>query len=99
MIGLQLRTELGEIVTRGTSGGVHWSEALSQIDQQRFPCLGGLLPYADTVFNERQVGKLLLEVADRSVRDIVGEEAASEIEVLCRQVEEGSHLYLWFVGD
>ncbi|GAA2531788.1 hypothetical protein [Winogradskya humida] len=99
MIGLQVRSELGEIVTHGSSRGIPWSDALAQIDQARFPCLGGLLPYADTAFNERQVGRLLLEVADQSVRDMVGEETASEIEVLCRQVEQGSHLYLWFIGD
>lgn len=99
MINLQVRTEGGEIVTRGSARGINWSEALSQISQERFPCLSGLLPYADTMFNSRQAERLRLELASQSVRDILGEDTASEIEVFCRQVENGSHLYLWFLGD
>ncbi len=99
MINMQVRSEGGEIVTRGSTPGIDWSDALAQIDREKFPCLGGLLPYADAMFNERQVEGLRIEVASQSVRDILGQETASEIETLCRQVENGSHLYLWFVGD
>jgi hypothetical protein len=98
MIHLQVRGEGGAIVTRG-SCGLNWSEALGQVDPGRFPLLSSLLPYADTMFNSRQAERLRREVSDQSVRDIVGDDAASEIERLCRQVEDGSHLYLWFLGD
>ena len=98
MIDLQVRTELGEIVARG-SKGVDWSQALGEVDQEKFPLLGSLLPYADTMFNSRQVERLRLEVSSNSVRDIVGAGVASEIERLCLQVKSGQHLYLWFVGD
>jgi hypothetical protein len=99
MINMQVRSEGGEIVTRGSTRGIRWSEGLAQIDRERFPCLGGLVPYADTMFNERQVERLRVEVASQSVREILGDEIASEIESLCRQVENGSNLYLWFLGD
>lgn len=99
MINMQVRSEGGEIVTRGSTAGICWSDALAQIDREKFPCLGGLLPYADTMFNGRQVERLRMEVASQSVREILGEETAVEIETLCQQVENGSHLYLWFLGD
>jgi hypothetical protein len=99
MINMQVRSGGGEIVTRGSTPGIPWSDALAQIDRETFPCLGGLLPYADTMFNERQVERLRVEVVSQSVRDILGEETAAEIEALCRQVENGSNLYLWFLGD
>ncbi|GAA3624760.1 hypothetical protein GCM10022223_47300 [Kineosporia mesophila] len=99
MINMQIRSEGGEIVTRGSTPGIRWSDALAQIDREKFPCLAGLLPYADTMFNGRQVERLRMEVESQSVRDILGEENASEIETLCRRVENSSHLYLWFLGD
>lgn len=98
MIDMQVRTEAGDIVARGTRG-LEWTDALQNVDSVRFPCLSGLLPYADTVFNSRQAERLRLEASSHSARIILGEAAALEIEKLCTQVENGSHLYLWFVGD
>jgi len=98
MIDLQVRTETGEIVAHG-SCGVPWTDALGQLDQGSYPCLGGLLPYADTIFNARQVGMLAREVSSPAAREVLGEAAAAEIERLGRQVVSGSHLYLWFLGD
>ncbi|MFG3025887.1 hypothetical protein ACGFZQ_46640 [Streptomyces sp. NPDC048254] len=36
---------------------------------------------------------------DRSVQELLGQDAAAEIEGLCQRVERGSPLYLWFLGD
>lgn len=98
MINAQVRTESGEIVLRG-SCRLDWVKTVQRIDEDRFPFLGSLLPYADTMFNSRQVERLRREIADRSVREIIGQNPAAEIERLCMQVVNGSHLYLWFLGD
>ncbi|MFJ5850146.1 hypothetical protein [Streptomyces sp. NPDC092903] len=98
MINAQVRTEGGEIVLRG-SCGLDWMETVQRIDEDKFPFLSSLLPYADTMFNSGQVERLRREIAHQSVREIIGQESAAEIETLCLQVENGSHLYLWFLGD
>lgn len=98
MITMQVRGETGDIVARG-SFGLDWMTALRHVDADRFPFLGSLLPYADAMFNSRQTVRLRQEIADESVRELLGSEAASEIERLCQQVESGQHLYLWFLGD
>ncbi|WP_173523131.1 hypothetical protein [Nonomuraea antri] len=98
MIDAQVRTEKGEVVLRG-SRGLDWIETLRHLDEDKFPFLGSLLPFADTMFNSRQATRLRREVAHPSVREILGHESATEIERLCLHVEQGSHLYLWFLGD
>lgn len=98
MINVQVRSGSGEIVRRG-GVRIDWLETIQHVDESEFPFLAGLLPYADTMFNSRQASWLRQEVSDRSVREILGHESAAAIEELCRQVESGSHLYLWFVGD
>jgi hypothetical protein len=95
---MQVRRESGEVVIHGLNG-IRWSEALARLDPENFPCLSGLLPYADTIFNERQTERLRRELSDQHVRTVIGEDAAVEAERLSREVEKGSHLYLWFVGD
>lgn len=98
MIDMQVRDENGEVVAHG-SAGVTWSEALGELDPKEFPYLSSLLPYADTVFNARQAARLRREVSEQSIRNTIGNSAAVEVDRLCREVENGSHLYLWFVGD
>ncbi|PAZ13714.1 hypothetical protein CLM62_22845 [Streptomyces sp. SA15] len=98
MINLQVRSENGDIVSSG-SCGLEWTESLGRIDADEFPFLGSLLPYADTMFNSRQTERLRREIAHQSVRELLGPDTVAEIERLCLQVEEGSHLYLWFLGD
>ncbi|MET9670631.1 hypothetical protein ABZY19_35610 [Streptomyces sp. NPDC006475] len=98
MINSQVRTESGEIVLRG-SCGLDWMETVQRIDEDKFPFMGSLLPYADTMFNSRQAARLRREVANHSVREIIGQDSVAEIERLCLRVENGPHLYLWFVGD
>ncbi|MFF0261686.1 hypothetical protein ACFYR2_23025 [Streptomyces microflavus] len=98
MINTQVRTETGEIVLRG-SCMLDWMKTVQHIDEDEFPFLGSLLPYADTMFNSRQAERLRREMASQSVRAIIGQDSAAEIESLCLRVENGSHLYLWFLGD
>lgn len=73
--------------------------SLQKIDDEEFPFLGGILPYADTIFNSRQTERLRREIASHRIGEVLGKDSVAEIERLCLQVEHGSHLYLWFVGD
>lgn len=98
MINIQVRGETGDIVMRGSSG-LDWTKTLQYVDADRFPFLGSLLPFADTMFNSRQTVRLRQEIADQSMRELLGYDSVAEIERLCLQVESGSHLYLWFLGD
>lgn len=98
MINLQVRTEAGEIVSR-SSHGMEWTTALQDVDEDMFPFLGSLLPYADTIFNSRQTERLRREIASQFICEILGQDLVMEIERLCLQVENGMHLYLWFLGD
>lgn len=98
MINLQVRTGSGEIVLHGSSR-LDWMATLQHIDEGEFPFLGSLLPYNDTMFNSRQTVMLRREIANPSIRELLGRDSVAEIERLCLQVENGSHLYLWFLGD
>jgi hypothetical protein len=97
MINIQVRGERGNVIERSECR-LNWSD-VQHIDQERFPYLGSLVPYADTMFNTRQISRILLELEDGHIGEVLGEEAVVEIGRLCRCVESGSHLYLWFLGD
>ncbi|MFF3175694.1 hypothetical protein ACFVQ0_24045 [Streptomyces sp. NPDC057900] len=97
MINLQVRSEDGTIAVRARHGVV-WGPELAHLDQSVFPMLGHLLPYADTVFNSRQVTTLLAEVP-RLPPGVVTDEFSRELLDLGRTVLDGQHLYLWFLGD
>ncbi len=49
MINLQIRDEKFRVLRRG-SPGIDWSVA-EKLDENSYPMLGGLLPFADTMFN------------------------------------------------
>ena len=97
MIDIQVRGERGEVVVHG-SYAVDWERA-QHIDQDAFPYLGSLLPYADAMFNARQIVKLRQELESRQIRELFSEGLIGEIERLCRRAESEPHLYLWFLGD
>ncbi|MFB7030506.1 MULTISPECIES: hypothetical protein [unclassified Streptomyces] len=61
MINPEVRSETGTVGARAKHGVV-WGPELAGLDQSVFAMLGHLLPYADTVFNSRQVVTLLAEV-------------------------------------
>lgn len=74
-------------------------ETLQYIDEDDFPFLGSMLPVEDTMFNSRQTRRLRRELSSEYIRDLLGENVVAEIERLCVRVEDGVHLYLWFLGD
>lgn len=97
MINLQVRSENGTIEAQANHGVV-WGPELAALDQSVFPMLGHLLPYADTMFNRRQVSTLLTEVPQLPP-GVLTAEFARELAELGQAVLDGPHLYLWFVGD
>ncbi|HEY8983604.1 MAG TPA: hypothetical protein VIU15_29005 [Streptomyces sp.] len=97
MLTVQVRGESGNIVLRGECR-LDWQD-LQYVSGDEFPHLGGILPYADTMFNARQVVKVRQEAGSPRIRELLGDGVVEEIERLCLAVEGGSHLYLWFLGD
>ncbi|WP_328980720.1 hypothetical protein [Streptomyces canus] len=93
---MQVRGDSGDVVARAEDG-VEWTSAFSDLDPGLFPMLWGLIPYGDAVFNHRQVSLLLAEL-DR-LPAACGGDWVGQARELCRVVEQGSHRYLWFVGD
>ncbi|MFD6420530.1 hypothetical protein [Streptomyces sp. NPDC060198] len=96
MIGMEVRGDTLEVVARATTR-VEWADAFAELDTARFPMLAALTPYGDAVFNGRQVPLLTAEL-DR-MPAAWGGDWVEQARAMCRIVEAGSHLYLWFVGD
>ncbi|MEW1868014.1 hypothetical protein AB0420_07460 [Streptomyces caelestis] len=97
MINLQVRGEDGTIEARAKHG-VLWGPEPAGLDQSAFPMLEHLLPYADTVFDHRQVSTLM-EEAPRLPAGVLTDEFARELIELGQAVLDGQGLYLWFLGD
>lgn len=72
---------------------------LQGIDRERFPLLGHIDPYGDTVFNSLQVRSLMKELNSWSpgVADI--ETSISRLVEYCKFVLADTHRYLWIFGD
>jgi hypothetical protein len=96
MLTVEVRSETGERIA-ATACGLKWSDALADLSELGFPMLGSLLPYADTIFNSRQLPVLLGEL-DRLPEKLQGPWVA-EVRELGRVALEEPHRYLWFLGD
>ncbi|MFI7547652.1 hypothetical protein [Actinoplanes sp. NPDC049599] len=96
MINMAVRGDSGNVVA-SAKAGVEWTAGFADLDPAEFPMLWALTPYGDAVFNQRQVPLLLAEL-DQLPANLGGDWVAQAIE-LCRVVERGLHLYLWFIGD
>jgi hypothetical protein len=96
MINLQVRHESGTVVA-GSEHGIAWDESLAEIERSQFPMLAGVCPFADTVFNTWQIPMLLEELGRLPAER--GGPWVDAVRALCRTAEEGSHRYVWFVGD
>ncbi|MFJ2724654.1 hypothetical protein [Streptomyces collinus] len=93
---MQVRGALGDIVARAQAG-VEWTDAFAGLDAAAFPMLSALIPYGDAMFNYRQVPSLLAEL-DR-LPDACGGSWVVQAREMCHVVLNGSHRYLWFLGD
>jgi hypothetical protein len=98
VINMQVRTEQGAIVARGTHG-IEWSQELIDLDRSAYPMLHGLCAYLDTIFNSRQL-PLLIDELDRLPPGVaLDNEIRTAIRRLCKVAEAEPHRYLWFIGD
>ncbi len=93
---MQVRTEQGAIVARG-SRGIEWSQELIDLDRSAYPMLGGLCAFLDTMFNLRQLPSLIDELDRLPDGFALDDESRTEIRRLCEVVEMESHRYLWFL--
>lgn len=75
-----------------------WSAELGDLDQSQFPMFGHLIPYADTIFNSRQIPTLLTELP-RLPPDLLSNDFILGLRELCEFALSQPHRYLWFVGD
>lgn len=95
MIDMQVRGDSADVIA--SEGGFEWTSAFGDLNPGLFPRLWGLIPYGDAVFNHRQVSLLLAEL-DRLPAACAGD-WVGQAHQLCQVVEQGSHRYLWSVGD
>ena len=99
-INVQLRTESGEVLVEVYDPRM----VLSQAAHREFSnsrLLRYLMPYGDAIFNQAQAGDLMNDIA--KLKSDYPETPLSklllEIEPFVERLGNGSHLYLWFVGD
>ncbi len=96
-ISLVLRRERGEDIRRAEQT---YLPAGASRDPAEYPLLSGVDPYANTIFNARQMHQLLVEV-DRLLSGPLGVAERASLEAvadLCRDARR-VHRYLWFIGD
>ncbi|WP_370105678.1 hypothetical protein [Streptacidiphilus sp. BW17] len=91
-----VREENGNVVARAACG-LRWLGTVSELDRARFPLLGGLDPYGDAVFNQRQIPVLLRELDQ--LPDQCQGQWVDEVRALGRAVLQKPHRFLWFIGD
>ncbi len=96
-ISLALRRERGDDIRRAEQT---YLPAGASRDAVEYPLLSGVDPYANTIFNSRQMQQLLSEVerllsGSLSVAERASLEAVAD---LCREGRR-AHRYLWFIGD
>jgi hypothetical protein len=93
VIDLQIRADNRDVVARGTCGYA-WD---SRIERAKFPLLGHICPFSDTIFNGWQIRSLLEELA--RVPKEWDDGWVVEARRLGELALEHPHHYLWFVGD
>ena len=89
----------GAHCVRGAASIVSPSEVIPPTDDRQSPCLRWVDPYGDTIFNKFQAAALVneLEALVAASPDLTSSLAG--VARLARDCAEGTHLYLWFVGD
>jgi hypothetical protein len=72
---------------------------LQGIDRDRFPLLGHIDPYGDTILNSLQVHSLMKELEAWSAETpAIGDHLGRLVEY-CEFVLADTHRYLWIFGD
>jgi hypothetical protein len=74
----------------------YWARLLPEIDGQKYPILGGIDPYGNTLFNGLQMRRFLHEWTDVSAkaRTPEGRDLVAKIDELARRCRDEVHLYI-----
>src|SRR4051794_26258604 len=98
-VSMVLRKFSGEVISRAA---VPYVPAPDVWDEATFPLLAGVDLNGDTIFNARQMLRLIDE-ASRLLADteVVGEahESLLALAALCQEGQRPPHRFLWFLGD
>jgi hypothetical protein len=102
-VGLEivLQTEVGACVDSVADPGNYLGKLLQEKDGDKYPMLGGIDPYGDTIFNGIQIRRFLSEWPQVAAKAGTLEERQlfSKIEELSRRCRDGIHLYIRFADD
>ena len=96
MIDLAVRGDSGVVVAHSRAG-VGWTAGFEDLDPAQLPMLRALTRYGDAVFNQRQMPLSVPELDRLSAA--CGGDWVAPVRELCQVVQQGTHLYLWFIGD
>jgi hypothetical protein len=105
---IELRDERGSAVrdlpdpaggTFDAAGG--FDELVPEDDDLSFPLLRCVDRYGDTVFNRSQMPDLLAEVERLAISATQpgAREGLERLRVIAERCRDGTHLYVWFIGD
>jgi hypothetical protein len=99
--GVELQDEFGGRLDAVVDPRNLLGRLLPEPGDLRYPMLGSIDPYADTVFNRLQMSRFLAELAEFSPKAQMPEERelVSKIEHMAKRVRDEVHLYLKFIGD
>lgn len=97
-ISLVLRRERGEEIHRAACSYV---PADASRDPDKCPLLSGVDPYSNTIFNTRQMRRLLEEVRVLLETEELSDDERESLDAVAALCDEGRrvHRYLWFIGD
>jgi hypothetical protein len=95
---MQVRNEDGGVLAPLVSLG-DINPLLQNIDRGRFPILGHIDPYGETILNSLQVRSLIDELKIWSVGTSVGEGDVARLLEYCNFSLADTHRYLWIFGD
>ncbi|MGW4237060.1 hypothetical protein ACWEJP_09495 [Streptomyces sp. NPDC004749] len=93
-----MRKARGEVIRKIVADS-DFDPVLLGVDAARYPCLGGIDSYGDTIFNGLQVQRLLEELDSYKAICSASVEFMEDLDELCRMVKSGTHRFIWFIGD
>lgn len=99
MIRIDVRSANGEVLA-SVKAHPDFDPVLFGVERSRFPILGHLDPYGDTILNRLQVESLLNEIAELGPDGgVVPHGFVEDLVSISRECLVKPHRFLWFVGE
>ncbi len=93
-LALERRNERGEVLASNAADDGRLYRAITALTGETpFPMLESIDPYGDTIFNPQQCRTLLAEIQRAGTPDL------SALAAEASAVADGTHVYLWVIGD